>query len=85
MNILETPRAKRYFEKHPIVEMYNGYEIRKGAFDNVYIVDAAIAIYGVSANHIEDCREFIDKLVKENIKQYDDEAVMKYVIRNRKY
>jgi len=78
MNILNTPRAKRYFEKHPIVEIYNGYEIRETG-NGMFLVDAAIAIYGTTSNYIEGCKEFIDKLVSLGIKQYDDEAVSRYI------
>lgn len=81
MNILETPRAKRYFAQHPIVEIYKGYEIRKWS-DNLFFVDAAIGIYSTSSNYIEPCREFIDNLVSLDIKQYDDEAVAKYIFCN---
>lgn len=81
MNILNTPRAKKYFAKHPIIEIYNGYEIRD-ACNGMFMVDAAIAIYGITSNYIECCHEFIDKLVAVGIKQYDDEAVAKYIFKN---
>lgn len=82
MNILNTPRAKRYFEKHPIVEIYNGYEIRE-AGNGMFLVDAAIAIYGTTSTNIEDCLEFINNLVNEGIAQYDDETVSRYVFGNK--
>jgi len=82
MNILNTPRAKRYFEKHPLIEIYNGYEIREGS-NGMFIVDAAIAIHGTISNHIEDCKEFIDKLVSLGIKQYDNEAVARYLFNTK--
>ena len=81
MNILETPRAKRYFAQHPIVEIYKGYEIRE-AGNGMFLVDAAIGIYGTTSNYIGGCREFIDNLVSLDIKQYDDEAVAKYIFHN---
>lgn len=88
MNILNTPRAQRYFAKHPIVEIYKGYEIRNNCTDKFgftsYLCDAAIAIYGVTSNTIEGCREFIDKLVAQGIEQYDDEAVAKYIFAKHK-
>lgn len=72
-------RAKRFFElQPPIVEIYNGYEIRQ-ASNGVFSVDAAIGIYGATTNYIEACKEFIDKLVSLDIKQYDDEAVSRYI------
>lgn len=72
-------RAKRFFElQPPIVEIYNGYEIRQ-ASNGVFSVDAAIGIYGTTTNSIEACKEFIDKLVSLDIKQYDDEAVSRYI------
>ena len=72
-------RAKRFFElQPPIVETYNGYEIRQ-ASNGVFSVDAAIGIYGTTTNYIEACKEFIDKLVALDIKQYDDEAVSRYI------
>ena len=70
-------RQERYFNEHPLVEMYKGYEIRK--YKNMFIVDAAIAIYGTLATHIKDCYKFIDNLVNLGIHQYDNEAVSKYV------
>lgn len=82
MNILNTPRTQKYFAKHPIIEIYNGYEIRD-AGNGMFMVDAAIAIHGITSNYIEDCREFINKLVSENIKQYDDESVTKYIFRKK--
>lgn len=84
MNILNTPRANRYFKKHPIVEIYNGYEIRE-AGNGMFLVDAAIAIYGTTATNIEDCHEFIDNLVNEGIAQYDDIAVSRYVFGIKPY
>ena len=84
MNILNTARAKRYFESHPIVEIYNGYEIRE-AGNGMFLVDAAIAIYGTTSNYIEGCKKFIDKLVSLGIKQYDDEAVSRYVFGIKPY
>lgn len=87
MNILNTPRAQRYFIKHPIVEIYKGYEIRNNCTDKFgitsYICDAAIAIYSITSNTIKGCREFIDTLVAEGIEQYDDEAVAKYIFRQK--
>lgn len=72
-------RVKRFFElQPPIVEIYNGYEIRQ-AGNGVFSVDAAIGIYGTTTNYIEACKEFIDKLVSLDIKQYDDEAVSRYI------
>lgn len=72
-------RAKRFFElQPPIVEIYNGYEIRQ-ASNGVFSVDAAIGIYGTTTNYIEACKEFIDKLVSLDIKQYDNEAVSRYI------
>ncbi len=82
-DILNTPRAKRYFANHPIVEMHNGYEIRE-ASNGMFLVDAAIAIYSITASHIEDCKKFIDNLVAEGIKQYDDEAVARYIFNIKK-
>lgn len=76
-NILNTPRAERYFSKRPIVEIYKGYEIRK--YENMYIVDAAIAIHSTMSNNIEDCRKFIDDLVDKEITQYDNEAAARYI------
>lgn len=78
MSMFNTSRAKRFFELHPHVETYNGYEIRQ-ASNGVFIVDAAIGIYGITSNYIEGCKEFIDKLVSLGIKQYDDEAVSRYI------
>ena len=78
MSIFNTSRAKRYFELHPHVETYNGYEIRQ-ASNGLFIVDAAIGIYGTMSNYIEVCKEFIDKLVSLGIKQYDDESVSRYM------
>lgn len=83
-NIINTPRAKRYFESHPIVEIYNGYEIRE-AGNGMFLVDAAIAIYSTTSNYIEECKEFIDKLVSLGIKQYDDEAVSRYIFGIKSY
>ena len=87
MNILNTSHAHSYFAKHPIVEIYKGYEIRNNCTDKFgitsYICDAAIAIYSITSNTIEGCREFIDILVAEGIKQYDDEAVAKYIFRQK--
>ena len=76
-NILNTPRSERYFAKRPIVEIYKGYEICK--YENMYIVDAAIAIHSTMSNNIEDCREFVDNLINKKIDQYDDEAVARYI------
>lgn len=76
-NILNTSRAKRYFAKRPIVEIYKGYEIRK--YDTMYIVDASIAIHSTLSNNIEDCRKFIDNLINKKIAQYDDKAVARYI------
>lgn len=81
MNILNTERSKKYFEKRPIVEIYKGYEIRK--YKDMFLVDAAIAIYGIISTHIKDCYEFIDKFVSLGISQYDDESVTKYILHNR--
>lgn len=89
MNILNNTRTQRYFAKHPIVEIYKGYEIRTNGIDKFgftsYLCDAAIAIYGITSTTIEGCREFIDTLVEQGIKQYDDEAVSKYIFANNKY
>ena len=86
MNILNNTRTQRYFAKHPIVEIYKGYEIRTNGIDKFgfssYLCDAAIAIYGITSTTIEGCREFIDTLVEQGIKQYDDEAVSKYIFAN---
>ncbi len=75
--------------EHPIVEIYKGYEIRTNGIDKFgftsYLCDAAIAIYGITSTTIEGCREFIDTLVEQGIKQYDDEAVSKYIFANHKY
>lgn len=65
----------------PLVEMYRGYEIRKYA--DSFIVDAAIAIYGTLSDCIEGCRSFIDKLADAGIKQYDNEAVSRFLIQRR--
>ena len=78
MSMFNSPRAKRYFELHPHVETYNGYEIRQ-ASNGVFMGDAAIGIYVTTSNYIEACKEFIDKLVSLGIKQYDDEAVSRYI------
>ena len=78
MSMFNSSRAKRYFELHPHVETYNGYEIRQ-ASNELFIVDAAIGIYGTMSNYIEVCKEFIDKLVSLGIKQYDDESVSRYI------
>ena len=78
MRMFNSSRAKRFFELHPHVETYNGYEIRQ-ASNGVFMVDAAIGIYGTTSNYIEACKEFIDKLVLLGIKQYDDEAVSRYI------
>jgi hypothetical protein len=79
---LNSDRAKKYFDKHPIIEIYRGYEIRddKGLF----IVDASIGIYSTTSNYIEGCYKFIDELADRNIKQYDGEAVMRYLIERDK-
>ena len=79
-NIIMTSK-ERYFNERPLVEMYKGYEIRK--YKAMFIVDAAIAIYGTLTTHIKDCYEFIDNLVNLGIKQYDNEAVSKYVFSKR--
>lgn len=79
---LTSDRAKKYFNKHPVVEIYRGYEIRDD--DGLFLVDAAIGIYSTTSNHIEGCYEFIDELVNRNIKQYDGEAVMRYLIEKDK-
>lgn len=76
-DIFDTFRAERYFSKRPIVEIYKGYEIRK--YENMYIVDAAIAIHSTMSNNIEDCRKFIDDLVDKEITQYDNEAAARYI------
>ena len=73
---------ERYFNERPLVEMYKGYEIRK--YRNLFIVDAAIAICGITATHIKACYEFIDNLVNLGIKQYDNEAVSKYIFSKSK-
>lgn len=83
MNIKETPRAKRFYAKRPIVEVYNGYEIRR--YEGMFEVIASIGIYGYGANHIEDCRKFIDKLVKLGIKQDDDEEIAKLIFHVKPY
>lgn len=76
-DIFDTFRAERYFSKRLIVEIYKGYEIRK--YENMYIVDAAIAIHSTMSNNIEDCRKFIDDLVDKEITQYDNEAAARYI------
>ena len=43
------PRLKKYFDKHPLIEIYKGYEIR-GEENNSYIVDAALAIYSMTTS-----------------------------------
>lgn len=79
---LNSDRAKKYFDKHPIVEIYRGYEIRDN--NGLFLVDAAIGIYSTTSNYIEGCYEFINELADRDIKQYDVETVMKYLIeRNR--
>ena len=70
-------RQEKYFNERPLAEIYKGYEIRK--YKNMFIVDAAIAIYSTLATHINDCYEFIDNLVNFGINQYDNEAVSKYI------
>ena len=72
---------EKYCELYPVVGHYNGYEIRSN--QDMFFVDAALAIYGVHANTIEGCYGFIDELVNEGIEQYDNEAVMKYLIKKR--
>jgi len=76
---LTSDRAKKYFDKHPIVEIYKGYEIRSEE-NNSYIVDAAIAIYSRTSSDKQGCYEFIDELVSHNVHQYNDEEVSKYLI-----
>jgi hypothetical protein len=73
---------EQFFNKRPIVEIYKGYEIRK--YKLLYEVYASIGVYSCSSNYIEDCKQFIDKLVANNIKQYDNEAVAKYIFNKRK-
>ena len=68
------PRLKKYFDNHPIVEIYKGYEIRSEQ-NNSYIVDAALAIYSMTTSSKKCCYDFIDELVKYNIHQYDNEEV----------
>lgn len=81
-------RKEQYFAKHPVIEIYKGYEIRNGGIDpygyQSFICDAAIAIYSITSSYIEGCREFIDKLVNLGIKQYDNEAVSKYIFNKKK-
>lgn len=79
---LNSKRAQKYFDKHPVVEIYRGYEIRDDG--ELFLVDAAIGIYSTTSNYIEGCYEFIDELVNRNIKQYDGEAVMRYLIEKDK-
>jgi len=79
---LTSDRAKKYFENHPIVEIYRGYEIRDD--NGLFLVDASIGIYSTTSNYIEGCYEFINKLVDRDIKQYDSEAVMRYLIEKDK-
>ncbi len=81
MNI-NSERAKKYFDKHPIVEIYRGYEIRDN--NGLFLVDAAIGIYSTISNYIEGCYEFINELADRDIKQYDVETVMKYLIERDK-
>ena len=73
------PKLKKYFDEHPIVEVYRGYEIRAKRNDS-YIVDAAYAIYSTTTSSLNACYEFIDELVNENVKQYDNEAVCRFLI-----
>lgn len=86
MNLI-SDRAKKYFDKHPIVEIYKGYEIRSEENDS-YIVDAALAIYSMTTSSKKCCYDFIDELVSNNVHQYNDEEVSKYLvnkeIKNRK-
>ena len=75
---LNSERAKQYFSKHPIIGIYKGYEIRD--HNGLFMCDASIGIYSMSSTDIEGCYEFIDELVNNDIKQYDDEKVMRYLI-----
>ena len=77
-------KLQKYFDKHPVVETYRGYEIRQEE-GHSYIVDAAFAIYSTTSNSLKACYEFIDELADRDIKQYDNEAVSRYLIeRERK-
>lgn len=75
-------KKEKYFATHPLVEIYNGYEIRK--YNDFFTVDASIGIYGTMSNTIKGCYSFIDELFTKGIKQYDDEAVSKYVYSKNK-
>lgn len=76
---LTSERAKRYFDKHPLIEIYKGYEIR-GEENNSYIVDAALAIYSMTTSSKKCCYDFIDELVSHNVHQYNGEEVSRYLI-----
>lgn len=78
------PKLKKYFDEHPVVEVYRGYEIRAERNDS-YIVDAALAIYSMTTSSLKCCYDFIDELADHGINQYDDENVSRYLIeRERK-
>ena len=82
------PKLKKYLDKHPVIEIYRGYEIRQEE-GHCYIVDAAFAIYSTTSTSLKACYEFIDELVNANVKQYDNESVCRYLIdrdnKKRKY
>ena len=76
-----TPRAKKFYEKRPIIEIYKGYEIRK--FEDIFEVIANVGVYGCSSTHIKDCYEFIDNLVNHDINSCDTEKIAKYVFNKK--
>ena len=70
---------KKYYDEHPLVEIYKGWNIRKYSWKAKYIgiltnytCDVQPGVESCQATHIEQVREWINEKIKEGKIQKED-------------
>ena len=72
-------KINKYYENHPLVEIYKGWKIRKNTYNTKYLgvltnytCDVQVGVESCMSTNIQMVREWIDKKIKEGKIQKED-------------